>query len=90
MENKFYIGTVIHKKRIRRIEEKIVLYTKDDIQYIDLINNRIYFANYLAKDYVVRESLIPTDPSEHRIDYKYLLSRFESNGITRKKKLNFR
>ena len=88
MENNFYIGIVHHKKRVfkSQYEEKIVLYSINDINYIDLINNIVYTTDSDSKDYVVRDSLIPTDVSEHRIDYMYLLSRYNSEGTIGRKK----
>ena len=57
MENNFYIGIVHHKKRVfkSQYEEKIVLYSINDINYIDLINNIVYTTDSDSKDYVVRD-----------------------------------
>lgn len=88
MEGKFFIGIVCHKKRIFKSlpEEKVVLYTSNDINYIDLINNVVYSTDSACKDYVVKESLIPTNISEYRIDYMYLLSKYDSGDNLEKKK----
>lgn len=87
----FYIGIVHHKKRVLKsqYDEKIVLYTNNDIDYIDLINNVVYSTDCSEKDYVVKESLILTDISEHRIDYIYLLNQYDSKAKTRKKVGNY-
>lgn len=87
MEGNFYIGIVCHKKRGLKCqyEEKIVLYTNNDIDYIDLINNVVYSTDSSDKHYVVKESLIPTNLFEHRIDYMYLLYKYNFRVMTRKK-----
>lgn len=87
----FYIGIVHHKKRVLKsqYDEKIVLYTNDDINYVDLINNVVYSTDSYEKDYVVKASLIPTDISEHRIDYIYLLKQYDFKTKTRKKVGNY-
>lgn len=79
MENNFYVGNVIHKRKFLRFKyskpEKIVLYTEDNYNYIDLVGERNYTTNQKNKDYVMESSLIPTDVSEHKIDYLYLLDK---------------
>ena len=91
MEDRFYIGTICHKKRFikSQYKEKVVLYTNNDIDYVDLINNLVYSTDSSDKCYVLRVSLIPTDIFEHRIDYMYLLSKYNSKAITRKKEKNY-
>lgn len=87
MENKFFIGIVLHKKKFLKSQytEKVVLFSNDDINYIDLLNDLVYTTDISNRDYVVKESLIPTDIYEHRIDYMYLLSQYHSKIMTRKK-----
>ena len=88
MEDNFYIGLVHHEKKFLKTKhrEKVVLYSRDYINYIDLINNTVYSTDSTCKDYVVKESLVPTDISEHRIDYMYLLSKYNSGDNLEKKK----
>lgn len=88
MESNFYIGTVHHQKRLfkQQYQEKIVLYSTDNINFIDLINCAIYSTDVLNKDYVIRESLVPTEISEYRTDYMYLLSVYKPKIMTRYRK----
>lgn len=76
MENKFYVGEIFHSKKIKpAYTEKNVLFTNDDTLYLDLINNRWYSSDNREKDYVIKESLIPTNVNDYEIDYMYLLKR---------------
>jgi len=86
MENKFYVGVVYHKKRVFKpaYSEKIVLYSDNNINYLDLISGAHYTTNYNEKDYVERESLVATDVSLYREDYLYLLNRYKENVLVRK------
>lgn len=88
MKNNFYIGIVCHKKKLIKSEynEKLVLYSNDNFNYIDLINGVVYTIDNSNKDYVIEHTLIPTDISEHRIDYIYLLSKYNSNKYVKRKK----
>ena len=78
MRNNFYVGEVYHKRKIFKLNfdyrEKLVLYTEEDIVYWDLLGNKEYTCDKRNKDYVIRESLIPTDISDYKIDYMYLLN----------------
>jgi len=87
MENNFYVGVVFHGKRAFKNEysEKLVLYSEDNYNYLDLINNLYYSIDTNNRDYVIEESLVPTDVSEYREDYLYMLSRCKENGLSRKK-----
>ena len=41
MENNFFVGVVVHRRRKSNslTREKLVLYSRNDIDYIDLLNN---------------------------------------------------
>ena len=88
MENNFYVGIVKHEKYglHKEYSEKVVLY-KDGSRYIDLINDRVYENSFGIKDYVLEDTLVPTDVSEHKTDYPYLLNRYKEVGKPRKKKI---
>ena len=87
MENNFYVGVVFHGKRPFKVEytEKLVLYSDDNFNYLDLINDIYYTIDESNRDYVIKESLVPTDISEYREDYLYMLSRHNENRLSRKK-----
>ena len=53
--------------------------------YIDLLNEREYTTDTNEKDYVIEDSLIPTDTNDFKEDYNYLLYRY-SNGMVKSKK----
>ncbi len=44
MENNFFVGVVVHRRRKSNslTREKLVLYSRNDIDYIDLLNNNRY------------------------------------------------
>ena len=85
----FFVGIVHYGKRTRRkeYEEKLVLYTEDGYNYIDLRDESVYTINISDKDYVISESLIPTDISEYREDYSYLLKKYKEEKIVKKRRL---
>ena len=78
MANNFYVGEVYHKRKILKFNfdyrEKLVLYTEDDIIYLDLLGEKAYTCDRTHNDYVIRESLIPTDVRDYKVDYMYLLN----------------
>lgn len=81
MENNFFVGVVVHRRRKSNslTREKLVLYSRNDIDYIDLLNNNRYVSEESAntrEDYVIKSSLIKVDVSDYRTDYYYLLSRY--------------
>lgn len=81
MENNFFVGVVVHRRRKNNslTREKLVLYSRNDIDYIDLLNNNRYVSEESAntrEDYVIKSSLIKVDISDYRTDYYYLLSRY--------------
>lgn len=88
MEDNFYVGVVHHSRRMLKPEykEKLVLYSNDSVNYLDLIGNNYYTTDTSNRDYVVRETLITTDVSLYREDYLYLLSRYKDKGATKKRK----
>jgi len=88
MENNFYVGIVNHKKKIGRgfWSEKLVLYSDDNKYYTDLLNNVTYTSDISCKDYVIKESLIPTDISQYNTDYLYLLFKYKNQINIKKKK----
>ena len=85
MVNNFYVGEVYHKRKFMKFNfgyrEKLVLYTEDDILYLDLLGDKAYTCDTRNKNYVIRDSLIPTDVSDYKIDYMYLLN----NGNIKKR-----
>ena len=89
MSNNFYVGIIYHSKKIFKPEykEKTVLYTENNINYIDLKNKLIYTTDTSQKDYVIKESLISTNPLEYKEDYIYLLTQYQENRINKKRKL---
>ena len=68
MENNFYVGNVITKKH----KDKLVLYSTDSINYLDLVNDRMYTTDYNSKGYVEKESLVKININDFRDDYHYL------------------
>lgn len=81
MENNFFVGVVVHRRRKSNslTREKLVLYSRNDIDYIDLLNNNRYVSEESAntrEDYVIKSSLIKVDVSDYRTDYYYLLSSY--------------
>ena len=81
MENNFFVGVVVLRRRKSNslTREKLVLYSRNDIDYIDLLNNNRYVSEESAntrEDYVIKSSLIKVDVSDYRTDYYYLLSRY--------------
>mgnify|MGYP000055582507 FL=1 len=91
MENNFFVGNVVHKnkKGNNLYNEKIVLYTCDNVYFIDLLTDNTYTTNSENRDYVVYDSLVPTNSEEFRIDYDYLLIKHNdgnnNNKIKRKR-----
>ena len=90
MENNFFVGNVVHKnkKGNNLYSEKIVLYTCDNVYFIDLLTDNTYTTNSENRDYVVYDSLVPTNSEEFRIDYDYLLikqNEIKDNKVRRKK-----
>ena len=85
MENSFYIGDIYYSKRKQCHTEKLVLYSSDNVNYLDLISGKWYTTDSKKKDYVIKESIVPTDINEYRENYIYLLSKY-NNVMTKKKK----
>ena len=92
MANNFYVGVVYHGKRFFKhaYSEKVVLYSENNTDYLDLINNIWYSTNNFDKDYVDFDSLISTDVSLYKEDYLYLLSKYKNRSMTKKRKLIFK
>ena len=88
MENSFYVGIVCHRKIISNniIREKRVIYSNDNIYYIDLIKEKEYTTNDNLNEYVDKSTLIPTDINDYNIDYTYLLSKYNSKKLVRRRK----
>lgn len=86
MIGSFFVGIVEHNKTIIRQEyrEKLVLYTEDNFNYLDLRNEIIYTTDLLARDHVIKESLIPTEPLEYKEDYLYLLTKYKRKMLSKK------
>lgn len=92
MENNFYVGNIIHKKKKGNTTymEKMVLYTIDNLYYIDLINDITYTTNNFDKSYVDSSSLVSIDIEDFRIDYMYLLLKHNegSNNHQKRRKIS--
>ena len=77
MVNNYYIGDIHHNKTIKKdaYTEKLVLYSEDKYNYLDLINDINYTTDNNKKAYVLEETLVEIDIRDFREDYNYLLSR---------------
>ena len=91
MENNFFVGNVVHKnkKGNNLYSEKIVLYTCDNVYFIDLLTDNTYTTNSENRDYVVYDSLVPTNSEEFRIDYDICLLNIMKLKIKRLEERNF-
>lgn len=89
MENNFYVGVVYHCKKLFKNEykEKLVLYSEDMVNYLDLLTDVWYTIDVNNKDYVVGESVISTDINDYKIDYIYLLSKYREDSYIRRKSM---
>lgn len=86
MEGNFYVGVIYYGKRIRKPKhsESVVLYSEDNIYFLDLMRNIYYTTDNQNKDYVDRSSLIQTNIEEYRENYEYLLARSKENNSRKK------
>ena len=77
MVNNYYIGDIHHNKTIKKdaYTEKLVLYSEDKYNYLDLINDINYTTDNNKKAYI----------RDFREDYNYLLSRHNDKKKTKKK-----
>lgn len=67
----------------------MVLYTQDNIYYIDLINDITYTTNNFDKSYVDSSSLVSINTEDFRIDYMYLLLKHnEGNNNNKRRKFS--
>ena len=91
MENNFYVVNIIRKKKKSSdiYVEKIVLYTQDNIYYIDLINDITYTTNNFDKSYVDSSSLVSINTEDFRIDYMYLLLKQNEGNNNNNKRRKF-
>jgi len=87
MENNFYVGIVCHRKIISNIivRERKVLYTSDNIYYIDLVKEKEYTTDDRLNEYVDISTLVPTDINDYNTDYAYLLSKYNGRRIVRRR-----
>ena len=83
----YYIGDIHHNKYIKKdaYTEKLVLYSDDKYNYLDLINDINYTTDNNKKAYVLEETLVEIDIRDFREDYNYLLSRHNDKKKTKKK-----
>ena len=92
MENNFYVGIVHHEKGLISdgYNEKVVLYSDNNIYYIDLLKQKTYSTNREEKEYVLEDTLISTDVNDFNINYMYLLNKYRNYGrdIKKKNKIN--
>ena len=92
MKSNFYVGIICHLKKIKKYSyhEKVVLYSEDNINFINLINFELYpiegSSTKIHEDYVIKDSLIPTDIRDYNINYIYLLDKYKSVKNTQEKK----
>ena len=91
MENNFYVGIVCHRRLILNniLRERRVLYTSDNIYYIDLKKEKEYTTNDNLNVFIDKGALIPTDINDYNVDYAYLLSKYNSNKKVRKRKKKY-
>lgn len=93
MEDNFYLGTIVHKNKIFKYStEKKVLYSEDQTYFTDLLSSRTYPIDRISgvrEDCVYQDSLVPTDPSEYRDDFLYLLERYKNSNCNNKKRRKF-
>ena len=90
MENNFYVGDIYYSKRNKNVgcTEKSVLYSDDNFNYLELISGKWYTTNNDDKNYVIRDSVIPTDINQYRENYRYLLARYSDKTIKKKRIFN--
>ncbi len=83
MENNFYVGDIFHRRFFKfSYIERNVLYAYDEDNYFNLISEKWYTTDSNNKDYVIKDSLIPTDINEYNSNYQYL---YEKNKAKIKK-----
>ena len=89
MENNFYVGVVYHSKKLFKNEykEKLVLYSEDGVNYLDLLTGIWYTIDANNKDYVIRESIISTDVKDYKTDYMYLVLKYKEGSYIRRKSM---
>ena len=89
MENNFFVGNIFHRRRFKfSYIEKAVLFTDDCEYYLDLVSGKWYTIDTKSKDYVIKDSLIQTNITEHKIDYLYLLNKNKQKTKIKKKSTN--
>ena len=76
IENNWYVGSVFHRKKLgwSYIEQE-VLYSEDCYYFFDLLSEKWYSTSTDNKDYVIRETIVPTDIRDYKIDYQFLLEK---------------
>lgn len=86
MENNFYVGDIYYSKRNKNMgcTDKVVLYSDDNFYYLDLISGKWYNTDSNENDYVIKDSIIPTDINQYRENYRYLLSKYNDRTIKKK------
>ena len=85
MKDYFYVGDIFHRRKFKfSYIEKNVLYTSDDYNFFNLFSEKWYTTDSTQKDYVIKDSLIPTSIDEYNSDYQYL---YEKNKAKIKKKI---
>lgn len=76
MENNFYVGKIYHRRKFKfPYIEKAVLYSCDSFYYLDLIEDKWYTTDTTKKDYVIKDSIVPTEIEDYKSDYLYLLNK---------------
>ena len=87
MENNFYVGIICHGRKVFKSEynEKKVLYSEDNFNYLDLMCGMWYTTDINNRDYVDASSIMKTDISEHREDYLHMLYKYRDNILVKTK-----
>lgn len=90
MENNIYVGTIFHRRKIKNCyTEKVILYTDDGYNFLDLDHIRWYNTNITNKDYLIKDSLVPTEIEDFRNDYRYIIGKIlaDEKRLKEKKKI---
>ena len=87
MENNIYFGTIFHRRKFKNnYKEKVILYTENNINYLDLDHIRWYDTDISKKDYVIKNSLYQTKLENNQNEYRYIINKIISEDIKNKEK----
>ena len=86
MKNNFFVGNIYHRRKIKfSYIEQVVLFSENYYYYLDLVSGKWYTTDTKNRNYVIKDSLVPTDINEYKIDYLYLLNKDKQKTKTRRK-----